>query len=417
MKFWSFIMRRSILSIVLLILPIFSAFSQEVVNLSLEDALKIANQRNPILQMQEKEIDVQKGSYWTDILPENPEIGYVIEGVPKGQSYSNYEVKKLFFKQSFDFPTNYLFHQKILSAKIKQSENQVELYKRELTFLVKRAYFNVLLQENLTKLGAKHLELFEDFYRKSKRSYELGEENRLTMLRSKVNYSTSLKELKSRRKDLLVAISELQELLGMKHYEIEKIVLTDTLPEYVMSFPSEKSMEILKQHPSLRLANNTIRAAANARNLAVGSFLPKFHIAYFKQEINQKDHWGGEIGLSIPLWFLRQKGFVHQKNAELSQAKSSMTAEQLRIRREYDQAVSRFDKAMNEVELYQTELLQEAEEAFRIAQRSYDIGEIGYLDYIDAQQILIHTREGYLESLFSYQVEKANLTSLTGVEF
>ena len=69
------------------------------------------------------------------------------------------------------------------------------------------------------------------------------------------------------------------------------------------------------------------------------------------------------------------------------------------------------------MELYQTELVQEAEEAFGLAQRSYNVGEIDYLELIDSQQTLIDTREGYLESLFNYQVEKANLTSLAGVEF
>ncbi len=410
-------MLRSFLIILIILFSFSIIYCQEVIHLSLDAAITLAHEKNPILHIQEKEKSAQKGFYWINMMPADPEIGIEIEGVPEGESYSNYEAKKLFFKQSIDFPTNYIFKHRLFNAKIQQSQYQIDQFKRNLSFIVKKSYFNILLQKELLNLGKSHLDLFEEFYQKTKRSYELGESNRLNMLRAKVNWSSSKKEYKDREKNLEVAKSEFREILGFKHYEIEKIALTDSLPLNVKFFSSEKSMENLKKHPALSVAETAVRVASNARSLSIGSLLPGLHFSYFKQKLNKHDLWGGEIGLSIPLWFMRHKGDIQQKNAELSKSKSELSAEQLRIRREYDQAVSRFEKAMNEVELYQTELLQEAEETFRIAKRSYDIGEIGYLEYIDAQQILIHTREGYLESLFSYQVEKANLTSLTGVEF
>ena len=410
-------MLKSFLVILLISFSFSAGYSQEMLSLSLDEAINLAFEKNPILQIREEEKSVQRGAYWNNLMPENPEIGIEVEGVPKGQSYSNYEEKKLFIKQSFDFPTNYIFKHKLFSSKVKQSQYQIDQFRRELSFLIKNAYYNVLLKKELLNLGKNHLELFEEFYQKTKRSYELGAANRLTFLRAKVSWNTSKKEFTNREKDVDVAESELREILGLKHYEVEKIVLTDKIPENVISFSKESSMENLRKHPALAGAESAVKAASNARNLSVGSLLPNLHFSYFKQNVNDQDFWGGEIGLSIPLWFLRQKGEIQQKNAEFSQTKSALRAEQLRIRREYDQAVSRFERAINEVELYQTELVQEAEEAFRIAQRSYNVGEIGYLELIDSQQTLIDTREGYLESLFNYQVEKANLTSLSGVEF
>jgi len=97
-------------------------------------------------------------------------------------------------------------------------------------------------------------------------------------------------------------------------------------------------------------------------------------------------------------------------------AKYFVNAESLRLQKDLNQAVANFQKAVTEVRLYQTSLLGEAEEVFRIAQKSYTFGEIGYLQFIDAQQTLINTRSGYLRSLTNYQIEKAHLTKLVGEE-
>ena len=55
------------------------------------------------------------------------------------------------------------------------------------------------------------------------------------------------------------------------------------------------------------------------------------------------------------------------------------------------------------------------DEVYRIARRSYEEGESGYLDLLEAQRTLIETRSGYIESLFSYNVAIAALEKEVGV--
>jgi len=393
-----------------------NAQAQQDLTLSLEQAKSFAIKNNPNYQIQLKKIDAQKGVYWLELMPENPEIGIEVEEIPENQAYTNYGGKRLFVEQELDFPINYYFRHKLLNADIQREIVQLEEVKRGLSFQVKEAYFNHLMLNKLLLLAQKNLQLSQDFYEKAKRNYELGESDRLTMLKAKVTFGTAQKRVNAAQKEAETSISKLKEVLGLQDQEIISIVLSDSLPETTAALSREMLKLSLQNHPALRTAQISQNAAVNAKRLAYGKFLPQLSVSYFRQEIDKDDFWGAEVAISIPLWFMGQKGQIQQKKAEQGMADYFYTAEQLRLQREFDHAIAQIEKAANEVKLFQTELLNEAEEIFRIAQQCHTIGEIGYLEFIDAQQTLIQTREGYLQSLFNYQIEKAHLTKLTGIE-
>ncbi len=67
------------------------------------------------------------------------------------------------------------------------------------------------------------------------------------------------------------------------------------------------------------------------------------------------------------------------------------------------------------MERYIQTLLAQAEEVYRIALRSYEEGEVGYLQLLEAQQTLIAVRRGYIDALASYQAALAELERATGI--
>ncbi|NOZ62545.1 MAG: TolC family protein [Calditrichaeota bacterium] len=409
-------MNKLFMIVLLLISQLSSAYAQETFSLSLEEAKKIALQNNPFYQMKRKNIDYQKGIYWAEMTPENPEIGIEVEEIPKNKSYTSYGEKRLVFSQSLDFPTNYIFRHKLLRAEIQQKYFNLQEFERELSFQVKDAYFTMLMQQGLVELSRQNLKLSQDFFDRAKQSYELGDSDRLAMLKAKVNLSEAQRRLIGVQKDLDVAESVLREVLGLKNNDLKKIVLSDSIPDKIKIISYKELKRFLPDHPAIRAAQSSKISSLNAKRLAYAGFLPQISFSYFNQEIDKTDYKGGEISLSLPLWFMGQKGRVQYAKAQLEIADQMLISEELRLQRKFDQATANLEKATNEVTLYQTNLLSEAEEVFRIAQESYRVGEIGYLQFIDAQQTLIQTRAGYLQSLRNYQIEIAHLEKLVGVE-
>jgi outer membrane protein TolC len=382
--------------------------------LKLEEACQFALRHNPHYQAQLHKVKYQKASYQVEMSPENPVIGIEVEQIPGGKKLSNYGEKRLFISQNFDFPTNYFFLHQQLIAEVQKEVARTELQKREILFQVHEVYFNIKLQEALVVLARKNLELSMDFYEKAQRIYSLGATDRLTLLKAKVNAGIAQQNLNSAHQALKMANSRFREVLGIQTLEYQQIILIDSLVDSIAFFMPTQLKKDITEHPALKIAELTQIAAKAARREAYSKLLPEISLSWFQQEIDRKHFWGGEIGLSIPLWILRQKGQIQQKSAEVNIAGSFYLAEKLRLEKDFEEAIVQLEKASQEVKLYQNELLNEAAEVFRVATQSYGVGEIGYLEFIDAQQTLIQTQESYLRSLFSFQIQKANLTRLTG---
>ena len=68
-----------------------------------------------------------------------------------------------------------------------------------------------------------------------------------------------------------------------------------------------------------------------------------------------------------------------------------------------------------QLQLYQSELVPLAEEAFRTADLSYQVGEITYLEFLQAKFTTINTRINLIKSLFDFKEATINLEESTGL--
>jgi outer membrane protein TolC len=67
--------------------------------------------------------------------------------------------------------------------------------------------------------------------------------------------------------------------------------------------------------------------------------------------------------------------------------------------------------------LHQTDILPQADEVYRIALKSYEAGEITYIEYLQARQIRITSRNEYVEELARYCTSIAKLEYAVGYSF
>ena len=67
-----------------------------------------------------------------------------------------------------------------------------------------------------------------------------------------------------------------------------------------------------------------------------------------------------------------------------------------------------------QVQLYNTDLLPQANEVYRTAATSYQAGEITYLEFLQARQTLISARSTYIDALYNYNTAIARLENAVG---
>jgi len=142
-------------------------------------------------------------------------------------------------------------------------------------------------------------------------------------------------------------------------------------------------------------------------------------VSYFHQEFPRElspKAWGGEIGLSIPFWaFLKGQGKIREASHELEAAKWQVESKKIKVLLEVEKAYSKIIVAKRQVQNYQENMLREVEELVRIASRSYEEGEMSYLEVTEAFRSMSRTKAGYYDRLFEYCVAQADLEKAVGV--
>ena len=68
------------------------------------------------------------------------------------------------------------------------------------------------------------------------------------------------------------------------------------------------------------------------------------------------------------------------------------------------------------VDLYETALLPQAEQAFDASQTGFETGSIGFLDWLDTERTYLQTRLAYYKSIVDYNKLVAQLERLVGEE-
>ena len=92
------------------------------------------------------------------------------------------------------------------------------------------------------------------------------------------------------------------------------------------------------------------------------------------------------------------------------QAEHLRNAISLEVEEAYREALT----ASNQIELFETEILTQAEEVHNMFLFSYQEGEIGGIELIEARRTLLETRKSYSDALYNYDLALAALEKSIG---
>jgi cobalt-zinc-cadmium efflux system outer membrane protein len=285
----------------------------------------------------------------------------------------------------------------------------------DLVHKMKNAYWKLVAEKQHLRLAQKNVQLAEDFLQKAKRRYDVGEATNLEYIKARVEKARTENNLVQAQNAVKIALVDLNTLLVRDSDAPVSLVDSLTFQPFNLQLQDLKN-KAFAVHPKLKTLELETQLAGTRRALAWGSFLPSMELKYMKMTIaGNPDFWGAEIGLSIPLWFpLRQKGAIQQATALLRKTEFEYQALKNNIDLQVETAFAHAKSAETQVQIFQAELLVEAEEVYRIAQRSYDEGESSYLELLDAQRTLITVRTDYIHYLFSFKKALAELEVAVG---
>lgn len=408
--------RIYVLSVVVLLQSLLLG-QEELKKISVKDAIEIGMRNNPEIKSALENISSSKGRFWNGISLPQPEISYSYEYVPINMNLNSAGEKTWGISQSFEFPTNYFLKGSKLNKEEDIAVNRLIIVKRFVINKIKSGYYKILAKQKQVELAEENYKIVEDFFKKAEIRENVGEGTNLEKLTAKVQLSEAVNNLEVIRNELKSASIDLKYTLGNGEHD-KNYILKDSLVFIDYKIDSDilyKNTEL--ENPQIKIAELENEIASVEKGLAWTSLLPNFNLAYYKQTLDgDNGFYGASLGISIPLWFaMDQRGKIQEAVANKSKSESELLLMRNEINLKLKRALLEYENNVKLIKMYIDEIQPQAEEVYKAALKNYDAGEISYLEYLQAKQLLVNSKYNYVNSLFNYYQTIFNMEEITGI--
>jgi cobalt-zinc-cadmium efflux system outer membrane protein len=393
------------------------AAASETKDLTLEQAVTLALEKNPELQILRLEEESAKGRNEKArlLLINNPALEGNISKKDRpeeegGGKFTNYGFK---LSQEFEVAGQ-------RSARIKVSEKELARVKLEirdkervLISDVKDAFTRALSLKKKSGLARENVRLNEELLGYTKVKFEAGEVSALDVNLSEVELSKAKKELLLAERQYRESFLELQGLLGLS--PDRSFAIEGDLPSEVPTLPDKEVLKALalSNRPDSKAAAFEVEQTESALELAKKEAFPNITLSGFYDRDERRDVVGMEISVPLPFFDRKQaekkEAFAIAEGAKIKTAGLKKTVE-----REIDQAFNDIASAIEELSLFRKEILVKAAENLKLLNLAFKEGKIGFFEVRLAQKDTIEAQFAYIEAQTRTQHALNAIEKITG---
>ena len=431
---------KKVLFAILIILSV-CLCSQEPLELTIDDAIKMALDNNTALQISSQEVKQYRAKLFQNLgfLPLVTLQGYKnidekLMSIEMPALYPGMEPSRF----ELDFTKNYEFTLQVVQPiftggkilyTVKNAQLDLKIAKekqrnsRDETVLnVKKAFYSIQILNELMKAHQEVLELAENNYRNVQQSFELGVASQYDRLRAELAVSAIKPELLRTENLLQTSLQNLKMLLqipesrpvnlkgelGYSLYQVE-------LARLLSSALSNRS-EILQLEMEKKKINNLLR-------ITLAQYIPDFGLvasySYRSDLFNfRKNNWEDYYTINLGVNFTVLSGL--KKSAQVGEMKVLQKILDLGLKQLSDatrlEVANKYRAISQEYETIQLGLksVASAKEGVRIAELNYREGLITILELNASYNELTKARVNYLQALFNYHIAIAELEKISG---
>lgn len=292
--------------------------------------------------------------------------------------------------------------QKILLAEISMDLTSVELAQQ-----VKDAYADVFILKNKSAFLEELDSIYQEFERAARIRYEVEETSKLSYLAA-VN---QVKQISLQHEQVQYDYHAALNKLNLWLVSDTTFTTVDDLDfSYTFNLP-----DIPDDHPLLNQYREQVKLADLERKAARSEFLPEINAQYGRQQIGgESGFYQYQVGISVPLFFLPQKGKVEAAKLQQQIAQQEFMSTQYEIKGNYQALNQQYQKWLSSWEFYQQEVLPLVREQRQAAVLSFRAGAIDYIAFIQNLKETIQielqaqeTLENLLKSRFKLEYYQA----------
>lgn len=383
--------------------------------LTLEQCIDIALKNNFGVKAAKNEVETAKalqGTAW-DLEKTSLSLG---QDPTSGGSPDN----ALKLSQTFEFPTVYAARRNTLKAETAMAQNRSDISRKQLGRDVAETYTEIVYCLAKLNILISRDSILGKYLHIANTRYKAGEARQLEKLAAN-------RMKRENDMDIDMANAEYRSQLN----RIKRLMNTET--EFV---PADRQLVPIKCEKAAdfdysrsaegMLGANTVERAERAVKEAKSAYLPNFSVGLSTQMVikswnpygvdrsrfSKGNFMGFEVGVGLPLFFGSTRAKVKAANLQRETAELYKREEMQRRQSEYDTQRNKLDAARRQMDYYFADGLNEAAETERIAQVSYENGDIGYIEYIQGLLEAMNTRLKYIGAVKEYNIALINLRAI-----
>lgn len=386
-------MKPKLISFLILFFGIGAVYAQTPVY-NLSDMKEKLLENNLSLQIHNKQIQQAETSVKTAINLDKTEVYYEWDESNTDDFNKAYKVWGL--QQEFKFPSQYTAARAVRKAEVQISQLEKDKLIEEKLYQLQTAHQTYLLLTEKLEIYQQLDSLYSKFDYAASKKYELGESTYLEKLTAISKAKQLNLNLELIRKEQISVLNKIKNLLQIK----EDFKIAETNLEVLLELPEfNASQTPTYQLQAAKTERNQQELKLNRREL-----LPDFSLGYFQSNNSNlsKALYGYQVGLKIPLFFGAQKNEIRIAKMQLEESELSeeLIKQSLFLKHENLD----LNRAQKEKELayYQEEGNQLSAQLLHLASRSYEEGEIDFLQYVQTLEHAGEIQMAYLEALYEY---------------
>ena len=401
-----------------------------ILNLSLNQAVDMAIERNRTLQNASLDMKIAEASRWESIATMLPQV----TGSLDYSNYMGYEMNLMGNKiamppygtlgitAALGFSGVQVISAQIGTLSMKMADVNLKQNEQEITNQVKVLYYSALVAQETVVLLEKNLESIRKLYGYAQKSVEVGVSEQTDADQIKVQVATMETSLSSSKRSLEMVFNSMRLYLNIDVNT--EITLVQTIDD-LMSVSGAMSLLTqdfnLNNNYSYQLVNQNTLISKKQVDLAGWAYAPSFSMYY---QYNAKKYFSNEmtmnmtppnmigISLSVPIFSsgnrynaLRKAKLSYEKQQNtLADTEMSLKIQHRQLKYNLTSALERFETQKENVEVTQR--------VFDNIGRKYEFGMSSSLDVTTSGTNLISAQSSYVQALLEFVQAQIELEKL-----
>jgi len=350
---------------------------------------------------------------------DDPAFMYRGWGTPLQRPWDLNQTQHMFmYNQALPGPGKRALRAEVAAGDSDVVKAQLEAKKREIAAQVRRAFYDLLRNQDEVMLHDEQAALASQALEQARIKYVVGEAPQQDVLKAQIALTKLVEHLVMLQEEGSMATSRLNTLIG--HDPAEPIAVAgeyappDTIPSLL-----ELERIALENRPELAAVSAAVHQEEAKKKLAEKGYSPDYDISagymLMPDGARYRNTYMAELSVSLP-WLNRGRhdAEIAESQAQIAEEQAEYDYQRAMVFQEIQEALVRVKSAKRLVDLYRGTLRPQAEASLKSAVSAYQADRTDFLNLLDSQNTTLDVELAYYRFASELESNLADLERATG---